>query len=297
MCLNNAVKRSFLLPIVLCTCSAGLLAQARSNDEIGEVFASDAAVRGNMILATGGTRVLSGSQVTAGLTTARLQLTRGGYVRICPNTGLSVSGWSQRELLLAMNSGAVELHYRNNDLTDALVTPDFRIQFTGPADFHFAVKVDAAGNTCLRSLPQNTGSALVMESLGTGTYRIAPGAAVLFHRGRMSEISEPVESCGCGEPEHPVQVAEEHSDAPQEPADERNNPRVPPQAHVAMEAPFVYTGEAADPELFQEAAKLSLREDDMLSRSMLPAVKPPQHAAKTGFFHRLGRAFKHLFTS
>lgn len=297
ICLNIAVKRCCLLPVILFACSAGLLAQTRSNDEIGEVFASDAAVRGSMIMASGGTRVLSGSQITAGFTPARLQLARGGYVRICPNTWLSVSGWSKRELLLAINSGALELQYHIDNLTDALVTPDFRIQVAGPADVHLAVQVDAAGNTCVRSRPQNTATAVMMESMGTGSYPIAPGTSVLFHHGRLTEISEPTEACGCPAPENPTQLAE---DTPTTPAEGVAAPVPTPQpsaAHVVMESPFVYQGGAVDPELFQQAAKLSVRENDEFSRRLLPSVAPPPRAAHKGFFRRIGSAFKRLFAS
>jgi hypothetical protein len=302
MCLNSAVRRIWLAVLILCVCCAGMRAQTRANDEIGEVFASDAAVRGNMVLASGGgTRVLSGSQVTAGLTTARLQIARGGYARICPNTGLSISGWRNRELLLAMNSGAVELNYRNNQFVDALVTPDFRIQLSGPADVHLAVQVDAAGNTCIRSLAKNTVAPVIFESMGTGSFKLEAGQSVLFSHGHLTETSEPTAPCGCAEPEHPVQVAEEtQPTAP--PAEGTAPPMLAPQptaAHVVMEAPFVYKGDAMDPELFQKAAKLSVREDDPFYHSMLPKVTPPPKTSSGGggFFHRIGRVFKRIFAS
>jgi len=254
-----------------------------------------------LLVSGGGTRVLSGSQVTAGLTTARLQLARGGYARICPNTGLTISGWRNRELLLAMNSGAVELHYHNDHFADALVTPDFRIQLSGPADFHLAVQVDQAGNTCIHSLPTNTATAVILESMGTGSFKLEAGQSVLFAHGRLAETSEPTGPCGCPEAQQPVQVAEAEAPAPR-PAEGASAPVPAPQplaAHVVMEAPFVYKGDAVDPELFQKAAKLSVREDDPFYRGMLPRVTPPQKTTSGGggFFRRLGRAFKRIFAS
>ena len=85
---------------------------ARAQNIIGEVFAADARVQGSVVLAAGGTSVLSGSTVTAGEGTATLKLRRGGEVRICRGANLSVSSSpSGRDLALGFSTGAVELHY------------------------------------------------------------------------------------------------------------------------------------------------------------------------------------------
>src|SRR5512135_3006613 len=90
-----------------------LISIAQAQGPVGEVFASDASVQGSVTLAAaGGAQVMSGSQVSAGARPAILKLTRGGTVRICPNTVLTVtSSISGRSLLYSMNKGQIEFHF------------------------------------------------------------------------------------------------------------------------------------------------------------------------------------------
>jgi len=113
--------------------SAEVAAQQSSDGSIGEVFASDANVRGSVILAAGGTRVGSGSTVSsAGRSAASLRLERGGEVRVCPGTSVSVTAASKSKgLLLSLNSGTIETHYSVGSSADTVQTPDFRILFSG----------------------------------------------------------------------------------------------------------------------------------------------------------------------
>src|SRR5512138_3605053 len=109
---------------LLCLVPSGYAQQA-----IGDVYATDATVKGSVVLAGGGTRLMSGSSVSAGDSTAVLKLARGGEVRVCRNTDVSLSASPDgRDLLLAMGTGAIETHYDRTSGADALLTPDFRIQ-------------------------------------------------------------------------------------------------------------------------------------------------------------------------
>jgi hypothetical protein len=152
-----------------------------------------------------GEGIVSGSSFTAGESTAVLKLTRGGQVEVCPGTTLSVTpSESKHNVMLAMNTGAMEAHYYLDASSDSIVTPDFRILLTGPGEFHYAISADTRGNTCVRALPGNTAAAIVSELMGDGTYQVKATDQLMFHGGRLDQVdmSVPLE-CGCP-PRQPI---------------------------------------------------------------------------------------------
>ena len=178
---------------------APALAQDRLQAPIGEIFASDASVHGAVRLAGSGMQVMSGSSVAAGQATALLHLARGGNIRICPRTSLSLSSSpSGRDLMFGMSTGAVEAEYTLSASADAVLTPDFRILLAGPGAFHVAIGADVRGNTCVRSLDNNTASVIISELMGDGTYQVKPGEQVVFHNGKLADADHDVSGCGCG---------------------------------------------------------------------------------------------------
>jgi hypothetical protein len=301
-------------------CAAAILCMlpltASAQQAIGEVYATDATVKGSVILAGGGTRLMSGSSVTAGSATAVLKLARGGEVRVCSNTSISVaSSPSGRDLLLGMGTGAIETHYDLGASTDSLLTPDLRIQLPGPGGFHLAFGADSRGNTCIRSLPSNTAAVIVTELMGDGSYQVKPAEEVRFAGGRVSAASADAGDCGCPAPPPPVIKTE--APAPAEPKKVESAvvaqatspsetkltapppPADPGQLHIVVDAPFVFS--AADPAPLPPPAVVSM---DLSSLPMVPQpqVSPPppppplpQQAAKEekkkperrGFFGKL----------
>jgi hypothetical protein len=259
-----------------------------AQQSVGELYATDASVKGAVILAGSGTSVLSGSQIAAGAQTATLKLERGGDVLVCPGTSLSVSSSQNgRQLLFSVSSGNLELDYPIGSASDSLLTPDFRLLLPGPGKIHVAMRVSANGDTCVQSLPMNSSALEVSEAMGDASYQVKQDEAVLFKGGHIQGAIRTHQTCGCPAPS-PTQVARANPPPAAAPAVPAKLPPtsgaalaaamdesapVMPQSHLLMEAPFVFTGEGVPPDMTAVVAHLKLDTTELIS--LQPVVLPP----------------------
>lgn len=245
----------------------------QSDTPIGELYAGDGQAR--LVQPAGaGMSVVSGSELSAGIAAARLKLSRGGQVRLCPRTSLNVNS-SKSGLTFAMNTGALEFDYTLFQRgADFLITPDFSIRLQGPGKYHFAVGTKQNGDTCVKSLSGNAAPIEFFELMSSANYRVRPQDSLLFHDGRLNgnTVLAATESCGCPEPA-PIPIMEASTPAaPQQvtqppPANATLEPaqpaaEIPPdrpgQVHVEVDTPFIFSGKTAAGIEPYSVAKISL---------------------------------------
>ena len=302
-------NRILLSALLVLTMQSAITAQ----QTLGELYATDASVKGSVILAGSGTSVLSGSSIEAGAQAATLKLERGGTLLVCPGTKLSVSAsQSGRELMFSLNSGSLEMNYPLGASADTLLTPDLRLLMPGPGTVHAAVRVTPQGDTCVQSLPWNAAAIVVSETMGDATYQVKHDEAVQFNAGHLGEATHSKQNCGC-----PVAPSTQVAKAAPPPRPVENKPPQPttspaqplaspsPEEHLSVDAPFVFRATDPAPDLTVTVATLKLDRNKVVQLD--PVVLPPQNnlqpktaetankQQKHGLLSRLGAFVAGLF--
>ena len=291
----------------------GVATAACAQKPVGQIFASDAKVKGNIELASGGAKVMSGSWVSAGDSTAVLRLDRGGEVRVCPNTSVSVStSDTGRDLMLGVSVGGIETHYAISASADSIVTPDFRILLAGPGRFDFAVEASKNGDTCVRALPGNSSSLIVSELMGDGTYQVKPAERLVFHDGRVVNPDHEHATCGCVATAPTLKAEAAPPPTPPQPAapkPEESKAESQPPVHIEVDAPMVYRAgdELTEGSPLEEAVHLHVSSAPLPLVALAPPLptktvaKPAQVAVVTEqpksrrFFGRVKAFFASIF--
>lgn len=288
----------------------------RGQQPLGRMEAGDATVRGAVLLTGTTATVLSGAQIVAGAQAATVRLERGGELKICPRTAATITASaSGKEQLIALSAGAVEAHYRLGSNSDAILTPDFRLQLSGPGEFELAVGIVARGGACIVALPGSTAAVIVSEVMGEGTHQVRPGEGVVFHDGSVAtaETAAPG-SCGCPAPaaqNSPAELGfpEEQSRAAAAAIAAGRTVSEPlPLAGVA--APVTPSSETRvkidAPMIFRGArTPMPTRERALVARANLapawfppmniPEVQPPPKAQKRNWLRRFGAKLAGIF--
>ncbi|HEX8811015.1 MAG TPA: hypothetical protein VF742_03390 [Terracidiphilus sp.] len=307
----SPLQRIFLPALLV----LGMQGATAAQQVLGELYATDARVKGSIILAGSGTSVLSGSSIQAGAQAATLKLERGGDLVVCPGTKLSVTAsQSGRELMFSLNTGNLEMNYPLGTSADTLLTPDLRMLMPGPGTLHVAVHITPQGDTCVQSLPWNAAAIVVSETMGDATYQVKPEEAVLFKGGHLTEAVRSKQNCGCPV-SPPTQVARAAPPIPMEskPAQPLAEPAKPPpppsqEEHVVVDAPFVFRATDPEPDPTENIATLKLASTKIVQFDSV--VLPPRGSNSThtktmeaaatkqekhGFFSRIRAFFATVF--
>jgi hypothetical protein len=279
--------------------------------------------------------VVPGSELSAGIAPGRLKLYRGGEVRLCPHTSMSVNS-GRFGLMFAVNSGSLEVDYSWLQRgADFLMTPDFSIQLQAPATHHFAIGINRNGDTCVKALPGNSGYLQFSELMSASVHRVDAAESVVFHNGKLDSISPlpATESCGCPEPP-PMVEASAQSPAPQPPpagvqgdikAQGNQTQPLPPdypgQVHVEVDTPFVFSAknvagvepysvakvqlstlpnvffvqETVDPVVLPEKPAQVSVREEPAAQVQATSAPPPAKKARKGFFGKLKGIFSGIF--
>jgi hypothetical protein len=160
-------------------------------------------VSGAVTLTGDGTSLGNGSTVTAGKVTLPIHLTRGGQLDLCATTTVHLSQQynaadANSPLMVALDHGAIEAHYKIGKNSDVVLTPDLRILLSGPGQADVRIRLNDQGDTCVANRGDNAPYVTVSEQMGPGVYRVMPNQRVMFEQGSVRNVVDnEAQPCGC----------------------------------------------------------------------------------------------------
>jgi len=174
---------------------------------------------GSLAVENGKASIGNDGTVTAGDSTAHVQLARGGELSLCASTKVHLSKETSSStstdpaadsaLMIALDRGAVEASYTPGKYSDVLLTPDLRILISGPGQADLKIRTNQKGDTCVDNHGANAPYVTVTSQFEGGLYRVQPNQRVMFEHGSLQQVVDnESEPCGCpAPPPSPVSVA------------------------------------------------------------------------------------------
>ena len=187
--------------------TAAVHAQSPPQQTIGHIDISATAekieVSGAVTLTGDGTSLGNGSSVTAGKVKLPVYLTRGGQLDLCATTTVHLSQQynaadANSPLMVALDHGAIEAHYKVGKNSDVVLTPDLRILLSGPGQADVRIRLNDQGDTCVANRGKDAPYVTVSEQMGPGVYRVMPNQRVMFEQGSVRNVVDnEAQPCGC----------------------------------------------------------------------------------------------------
>lgn len=297
----------------LCTAAASI---GFAQQPIAYVPTQGVTVSGSLQVANGRAVIGNNGTIAASGQTARVTLARGGQLDVCESTKVHLSADSSLDpashpgdnaIMISLDRGAFEAHYKPGEYSDVVMTPDLRTLISGPGTADLSLRVGQDGDTCIDNHGANAPYVTVTNLFSGGIYRVQPNQRVLLEHASVDQVvdNEP-ESCGCptapplsiagssAQPVHaggPSSTPEDtefplaESEGLQSPPPPPSTPVVPigtPHAEVAV--PLTYSSSVAD-------TPTSITPDVSVAAQPPAPPKKPHH----GLFGSIGHFFSHAF--
>lgn len=275
--------------VVLCCCASGVRAQS----SIGTMLTAGAQVQGSVSVSNGRATLQNSAVVSAGPTASDVALSRGGTVRVCAGSVAALSRSNATTagspLLIALQRGAIEIQAKTLR-TDAVLTPDLRVEFSGAAPLDLRLRVNPAGDTCVENLGKDAPILHVTEQFSGAGYLVKAGQRVLFEHGSVREVVDR-QRFGCGCPK-----ANAKDDFPEAVSAGMAQPTIPVapagETHVQVSTALNYDGNT------QTASGPPNPDGSMPSTAVAPVTVPASTKSQQesgGPFHAIGQFFRRLF--